>query len=84
MQYDSSINKQTMAYNYWRLPLEPYVTNAIDYYRIDPTFEPLKFYTMLRDEYGAYVESGSSFAYEKPYFFFNKEEDLTAFILRFS
>jgi hypothetical protein len=70
--------------SYYTLPLEPYMTNAIHFYRIDPTFEPLKFYTMLRDEHGAYVQSASSFAYEKPYFFFYTEQEKLLFLMMFA
>ena len=73
-----------ISVSYYTLPLEPYLTNTIHYYKIDPTCEPLKFYTMLRDKHGAYVQSQSSFAYEKPYFFFYTEQEKLTFVLRFS
>jgi hypothetical protein len=70
--------------SYYTLPFEPYITKVMWHYKIDPTFEPLKFYEMLRDEYGAYVQGGSSVAYEKPYFFFYTEQEKLTFLLRFS
>lgn len=71
--------------SHYTLPLEPYLTNAVHRLRIDPTFEPLKFYEMLRDEHGAYVQSVSSVAYsEKPYFFFYTEQEKLTFLLRFA
>ncbi len=69
---------------HYTLPLEPYITKAMEHYRIDPTFEPLKFYTILKEEHGAYIQSASSFAYEKPYFFFYTEQEKLTFLLRFS
>lgn len=70
--------------SYYMLPLEPYLTNAVHRLRIDPTFEPLKFYEMLRNEYGAYVQSAVSFSHETPHFFFFSDQEKLTFVLRFS
>lgn len=70
--------------SHYTLPLEPYLTKAMEHYRVDPTFEPLKFYTMLKDEHGAYVSYGTSYAYDEPYFFFYTEQEKLLFLMRFS
>jgi hypothetical protein len=66
----------------YQLPFEPYITNAMLYYKIDPTFEPLKFYTMLRDAFGARAVGhgwDSDLEWE-----FDSETERTVFALRWS
>ncbi len=70
--------------SHYTLPLEPYITNAILHYSIDPTFEPLKFYKMLSNDHGAYVSEGTSYAYDKSHFFFYSEQEKLLFLMRFA
>lgn len=68
--------------SYYTLPFEPYITKVIWHYKIDPTFEPLKFYTMLRDGFGARAVGhgwDSDLEWE-----FDTEAELTVFLLRWS
>jgi len=63
------------------LPMEPYITNILNYYNISPSFEPLKFYQYVLENYGARVIDSNMFSVGE--WAFDTEEQRTIFLLKF-
>ena len=67
----------------YKLPFNPYMTNIVNYYAIEPSDNPLKIYVHLKEQFGARAVGQGSWDSDIDWEF-DTEQERTLFALRWS
>jgi len=67
----------------YKLPFNPYMTNIVNHYAIEPSDEPLKIYTYLKEQFGARAVGQGGWDTDIDWEF-DTEQERTLFALRWS